>query len=211
MVNSTLLLFYILSVFLLIITPGPVMAAVIHSRIQYGVKKAALTVAGTNFASLALMSLAIAIISGLFSLSALALHLLSLAGCGMIFYLALNALRRSSADAAPGRAATERSGWGSLLNGFFIGIANPKDILFFVAFFPQFIAITPSFAASVLILLLLWITLDLTLLLSVVFLLRGDAIRRRQRLIAVLSGLCLLLIAFAGMYSSVRALLQIRY
>ena len=48
--------------------------------------------------------------------------------------------------------------------GFFTAIANPKDILFFAAFFPQFIRVTPDFALSVTLLTLGWVILDLLIL-----------------------------------------------
>jgi threonine/homoserine/homoserine lactone efflux protein len=49
---------------------------------------------------------------------------------------------------------------GGFMRGFFTGISNPKDILFFVSFFPQFIAISRDFTTSITTLCLLWIVFD---------------------------------------------------
>ncbi|WP_236872833.1 hypothetical protein [Burkholderia sp. NRF60-BP8] len=50
------------------------------------------------------------------------------------------------------------------LRGFVVGIANPKDLLFFVAFFPRFVGITPDSRVSLAILAALWIAVDFTVL-----------------------------------------------
>lgn len=44
------------------------------------------------------------------------------------------------------------------------GLSNPKDILFFVSFFPQFIAVTRDFTTSILTLCLVWVIFDFAIL-----------------------------------------------
>ncbi len=78
---------YILAVFMLIATPGPVVALVLRNASFYGFKVALFTSIGTNFASLILIVLAIAVILGVFQVSPFVLSLLSLLGCVFIFYL----------------------------------------------------------------------------------------------------------------------------
>ena len=69
---------YILAVFMLIATPGPVVALVLRNASFYGFKVALFTSIGTNFASLILIVLAIAVILGVFQVSPFVLSLLSL-------------------------------------------------------------------------------------------------------------------------------------
>ena len=49
---------------------------------------------------------------------------------------------------------------GGFKQGFLVGISNPKDIIFFAAFFRQFIQITPHLNISLGVLTLDWIVLD---------------------------------------------------
>ena len=92
---------------------------------------------------------------------------------------------------------------GGLLKGFLVGISNPKDILFFVAFFPQFIAITDDFTLSMLTLSLVWVVFDITVLslyiLTVQRVLSGRYALRLERL----SALFLLAVALFGIVYNV--------
>ena len=79
-----------------------------------------------------------------------------------------------------------------------MGISNPKDIIFFAAFFPQFVGITSNLNLSLSILTLSWIILDF-LTLSLVYLsfkrLSGSKIYSK---ILGCCGLILVLIAIYG-------------
>ncbi|ENW28767.1 hypothetical protein F924_01184 [Acinetobacter lwoffii ATCC 9957 = CIP 70.31] len=89
---------------------------------------------------------------------------------------------------------------GGFRQGFLVGISNPKDIIFFAAFFPQFIGITPDLDLSLIILTLSWILLDF-LTLSVVYL--GFNHLSHSRLyphLLALCGMILLMIAGYGIY-----------
>ncbi len=98
-------------------------------------------------------------------------------------------------DAQPVAPPQKRS---AILTGFLVGIANPKDIIFFVAFFPQFIAVTPSIGASLTLLTALWVLADFAILLAYITLLSGTALQRARRAISVLSALLLLGVAVVG-------------
>jgi len=202
--NTALLLTYVLTVTLLIATPGPVVALVINTAASAGRRPALWTAVGTNGASLVLIALA----AGLILTSAvIAPHLLtalSLVGCLFIGYLAISSLRQTLApttDAAV--AATPRGG---LWKGFAIGLSNPKDILFFVAFFPQFIQITRHTSHSLLLLSLLWTVMDLAILSLYILLTSKLTTPRRQRVISLTSGAVLLVIAATGLLYNLKAL-----
>jgi len=204
--DLSLLSLYIVSIFLLIITPGPVVALVTDSACRYGARRALFTVLGTNGASLLLIAAAALIIAGVFQLSSTLLHLLSLAGCLLLAWIALQSLSELRHSETPAqRAAPQPSGF---LRGFMVGIANPKDILFFVAFFPQFIAVTPSFSTSMTLLALIWLVMDLLILVSYIWLMRRGFFSARQRLIRLLAALFLLLVAAVGLVYSASKLLM---
>lgn len=198
--NFTVLAAYIIAIVVLIGTPGPIVALVINAASRHGFKYALITVLGSNLASLILLACAALIISGVIALDARSLQWISLLGCGFIAWLALHSLRselaqRPSVKSAPLTPVKGRSGF---LNGFFLGVSNPKDIVFFVAFFPQFISVTADIKLSLVVLTLVWMVADCVILLSYAWLMRGRFFQRQQRTIALLSSAFLLLIAILG-------------
>lgn len=195
--NMALLAAYMLAVLLLLATPGPVVALVMGTTAREGSRRAFMTVLGTNSASLVLMALATLMLLGVVALSPVMLSLLGVLGSLYIGWNAVSSLMHKAQDieAVPAR--------GGLLKGFLVGISNPKDILFFVAFFPQFIAVTQDFTLSMLTLSLVWVVFDITVLslyiLTVQRLLSGKYALRLERL----SALFLLAVALFGIVYNV--------
>lgn len=199
--NFTVLLAYIIAIVLLIGTPGPIVALVINAASRHGFKYALITVLGSNLASLVLLAAASLIISGAIGLDARSLQWISLIGCGFIGWMALTGLRAElthRGDQPCQAAPLIVKGHSGFLNGFFLGVANPKDIIFFVAFFPQFIGVTTDLKLSLGVLTLVWMVADFVILLSYAVLMRGGFFQRRKRKISLLSSGFLLLIAIVG-------------
>lgn len=199
--NYPLLLMYVASITLLIATPGPVVALVISDASRYGFRHAFRTVLGTNLASLLLIGSAALVISGLLSINDLWLRWISLMGCIFIGWIACKALRSEftvTADVpANGEVLVRRPNYPAL-NGFLVGISNPKDIVFFIAFFPQFIGITRTATLSLAILTGVWIMLDLLILVAYIAIMKGGLFQRKKRTISILSAGFLLVIAVVG-------------
>ncbi|RDU59004.1 LysE family translocator [Helicobacter sp. MIT 14-3879] len=208
-----ILLAYILAVFLLIATPGPVVALVIRNASLYGFKSAFFTSIGTNFASLILMALAITVILGVFEISPSILSIISLLGCAFIFYLGVSSLYQAFKahqnkllqeldtqsllldDNKPQKAFSP-----SFLEGFGIAIGNPKDIIFFVAFFPQFIHIYDSILTSLSVLVLIWILLDFSILTAYAILMQKVIFLQYKKIIGIMSDIILMFVGVFGAY-----------
>lgn len=191
--NIALTLTYIATVLLLIATPGPVVALVVNTASRAGRRPAIATALGSNAASLVLMAVAAWLIIGSTTIAPRLLTVLSLAGCLFIAWMALAILRNTTAQ-----TVTHNTGHGGVRRGFMVGISNPKDIIFFLAFFPQFLQISTSLNTSLALLSLLWVIIDL-LVLGAWIVLAGTLARRLGgHLISRCSGIALLLIAVAG-------------
>ncbi|MBM3104559.1 MULTISPECIES: LysE family translocator [Pseudomonas] len=197
--NTALLLTYALSVLLLIATPGPVVALVVNTAANAGRRQALMTALGTNGASLVLIALAASLILTSATIAPHLLAALSLAGCLFIGYLAIASLRQALGQQGDDAPAPPRA-QGGLWRGFATGLSNPKDILFFVALFPQFIHITSHTGNSLLLLSLVWIVLDMAILGLYILLTSTLATPRQQRLISLTSGGVLLVIAVTGLF-----------
>lgn len=84
------------------------------------------------------------------------------------------------------------------LQGLFLSLSNPKDILFFIAFFPQFLGITHSIYLSLAVLTLSWIALDFSLLLTLSYISQKIQLERFETSIALLSDMVLVMIGIFG-------------
>ena len=203
---------YILAVFLLIATPGPVVALVIRNASMYGFKIAFFTSVGTNFASLLLIAIAIAVILGVFQISPFILSTLSLLGCGFIFYLGASSLYQTFKSHQSkslqelnqplqfDKNNPQKTFLASFLEGFGIAISNPKDIIFFIAFFPQFIPLSDSILISLSILVAIWILLDFCILMSYAMLMQKIIFLRYKNIVGIMSDIILIAVGIFGGY-----------
>ncbi|MGL3043583.1 LysE family translocator [Acinetobacter pecorum] len=198
--NISEYILYCLAVVLMIATPGPVMLLVASVGLKGGYAAALRTIFGTNFASLVLIALSVLSLKGLLVINAQWLDAIKLLGCLYIGYLGLQIFREvffEQAEVTQEKLSPVRGGF---QQGFLVGISNPKDIIFFAAFFPQFIGITPTLDLSLIMLTLSWIVLDF-LTLSLVYL--GFNRLRHSRLyphLLALCGMVLVIIAIYGIY-----------
>ena len=195
--DAALLAAYALTVLMLIATPGPVVALVIGTATRSGMRRALETALGTNGGSLVLIAAAALVISGTLAFNHSFLVVLSLLGCLYLGYVAVEALLGPAPEQAGGETLPcEHSG--GFLVGLLTGLSNPKDIVFFVSFFPQFARVTESLGSSLAVLTLVWIVLDLLVLGSYILLFGRFVSADHQRLIARASALILRLVAVFG-------------
>lgn len=117
----------------LIIIPGPNVLVIISTSISHGKLRGLQTVAGTSAAML--VQLGIAALGTTWLVTALATGLFWLKWLGVIYlvYLGISHILRSGNSVSKPLSAT-----GSLQRGFWVSLTNPKTILFFSAFLPQF-------------------------------------------------------------------------
>jgi threonine/homoserine/homoserine lactone efflux protein len=121
----------------IIIVPGPTVTLVIANSLRHGQRAGLLNVAGTQI-GLAIMIGVVGI--GLTSLIEAMGHWfdwLRLAGAAYLVWLGWKLIRSTGGD--PGAAAPRSPRGGFVLQGVLVALSNPKTLLFFGAFFPQFI------------------------------------------------------------------------
>ena len=139
--GHSLLAFLIASI-LFIQVPGPSLLFTIGRALSVGRQEALLSVVG-NAAGLLVQIAFLAVgLGAVVAASAEAFTVLKLVGAAYVVYLGIQAIRhRADARAAlDGEAiVTKEHGWSSVRTGMIVGATNPKTIVFFAAFLPQFI------------------------------------------------------------------------
>lgn len=190
---------FIVSVVVLIATPGPVMILVASAGLKGGYKKALQTIFGTNFASLILIFISVLILKGFLTIDQNYLKAIRVFGCLYIAYLGYSIIKEVIQAPHPTAIQTVSAQNGGFNKGFLVGISNPKDIIFFSAFFPQFISISPNINFSLSLLTVTWIILDfLTLSLVYLFFRRLSQSSVYPKILG-LCGALLVLIALYGL------------
>ena len=132
---------YLIATILIILAPGPSVLFTIARAIAWGRLAAIATVIGNAF-GMFLVSVLVAFGLGpLLQSSKLFYNGIQWAGGAYLIYLGYSAIAASKID-AQGLQKTEGSKPSfltSIKNGFWVGVLNPKSIVFFAAILPQFV------------------------------------------------------------------------
>jgi threonine/homoserine/homoserine lactone efflux protein len=134
------LLAFVVTSCVVIAIPGPSVMFTVSRALTIGRRGALLTVVG-NAAGAYVQIVAVAFgIGAVVERSILAYTLVKLIGAGYLIYLGVQAIRHRRAlnEAMVGRLMPARSRR-IVADGFLVGVANPKTIVFFVAALPQFV------------------------------------------------------------------------
>ena len=132
---------YLIATILIILAPGPSVLFTIARAIAWGRAAAVATVIG-NASGMFLVSLLVAVGLGpLLQSSKLFYNGVQWAGGAYLIYLGYSAIAASKVD-AHGMQKTEGAKPAfvtSIKNGFWVGVLNPKSVVFFAAILPQFV------------------------------------------------------------------------
>jgi threonine/homoserine/homoserine lactone efflux protein len=139
-VDSHALASFSVAAFILIVVPGPSVLFVVSRGVALGRRAAVVTALG-NAVGIFLQVVAVALgVGAVIERSVALLSAIRLLGAAYLVYLGVQALRHRRTLASvldAGAAAPERRGLA--LEGFVVGVSNPKWIVFFTAILPQFI------------------------------------------------------------------------
>lgn len=133
---STLLLFSI-AVLGLLLSPGPNMAMVVSQSLPHGARSGIASAAGIFVADLLMTLLVCAGIAAAAAAWPLFFDVLRWAGAAYLVRLAWSALRRRGHDAGGGAPLT--SPRQAFRGAILVSLLNPKALLFFLVFLPQFV------------------------------------------------------------------------
>lgn len=210
--NLTLTALYLTSVVSLLITPGPVTLLVIRAGLAGGMRHAFQTICGTNAASLILIFVSALLIKGLLIIDERVFSVVRMLGCLYIAWIAIGMVQeaRGQVSVKDGPSTAQAPARAGFIRGFTLAISNPKDIIFFASFLPQFIGVLPTADQSIGLLTVLWIVLDFSTLGLLAFLVRRVVSPAQERRLLLVSSLLLLLIGLGGFAHALYELLFTR-
>ncbi|MHA1569035.1 MAG: LysE family translocator [Alphaproteobacteria bacterium] len=162
--NPELFAGFLIATTALILMPGPIVSLVIANSVAHGTRIGLATVAGASAGNAALVA------AGALGLGAVLTFLADIfdwvrwAGVVYLVYLGLRHWRAAMRGGGNAAAAATRAPRQAFWIGVVIAITNPKTILFYAAFFPQFIdsarAAGPQLAAMSVAFVVIAVTFD---------------------------------------------------
>ena len=133
--NIELLTAFLLITVVLVIAPGPIVTLVLATGATRGVRAALTTVAGTTFGNAVLLTTIALCLNWVHGHADLLFTALRWTGAAYLIWLGVQAWRHA------GESGGEllETGRTRFVRGLLVALSNPKTIVFFTAFLPQFI------------------------------------------------------------------------
>lgn len=145
--SLSILLAYLVAVIALTLTPGPDMTLFLGKAIGQSRMAGVAAFAGAS-TGLVVHTVLVAVgLSALLAASTTAFTILKIVGAAYLVYLAVQAIRHGSALSVGGKGAADPIGK-VYLKGLLVNLLNPKIIVFFVTFLPQFVSTSDPHAAG---------------------------------------------------------------
>jgi threonine/homoserine/homoserine lactone efflux protein len=133
---------FITVVFVFAIIPGPTVILVMGQAISYGRKSVTPLVAGVLCGDFVAMSLSLAGLGAILATSSTLYTILKWFGVVYLIYLGIKTWREEPKSESLQFKDSDKSNLEMFRSSFLVTALNPKDIIFFVAFLPQFVSPT---------------------------------------------------------------------
>ncbi|GAA1138191.1 LysE family translocator [Microbacterium natoriense] len=140
MFSAETLTSFIIAAFIMVVIPGPTVLFTIGRAMAFGRLGGFLSILGTALGSLLLVGAVALGVGTIIAQSVVLFTIVKVLGAGYLVFLGIQAIRhRKDAAGAITGVQPRRSGIRVLVEGFVVGVSNPKSIAFFLAILPQFV------------------------------------------------------------------------
>ncbi|NLD09977.1 MAG: LysE family translocator [Xanthomonadaceae bacterium] len=205
---------FILAASLYIVSPGPIALFSINTAINHSKRGLFFAICGTTAAALIWIGCAALLISGIGSVNPNLLNYLAIFGAlfmlgygySLIHPYIMHRRNPDKKETAEMEAESSDTTYHRLfLKGVILGMANPKDLIFFMAFFPPFLAnLGLSHLHGMTLLTLIWCALDFTVLISLGLGVRHLITPKVEKVLILLSSA---LFIGVGLYALIKTIL----
>lgn len=140
MIDLNVLPLYLTAVIALLLIPGPDMLLIASSSLSYGRKVGIFASLGNATSGILLTILAALGVSALIAVNPIALQVLRLLGGAYLLKMGWDCMRTQPADAPEELAKSNKMAATLYRRAVFTNLLNPKALIFFVLFLPQFVS-----------------------------------------------------------------------
>ena len=140
---------FLLACIVVVIVPGPTVTLIVANSLRHGRRAGMLNVAGTQLGLVLTVGIVLLGLASLIAAMGAWFIWLRLVGAAYLIWLGCRLLMASGEIAAGAAPRTPRAGF--FVQGLAVALSNPKTLLFFGAFFPQFMDPNRDFTLQVLI------------------------------------------------------------
>jgi threonine/homoserine/homoserine lactone efflux protein len=141
---------YIVACFVIALVPGPTVTVIVANSLAHGSRAGLLNVAGTQLGLALMMAILVVGLSSVIAAMGWLFDWLRWAGAAYLVWLGWKLLRAPEAMVDIQKSSVPKGGF--LLQGFLVLMANPKALLWFGAFIPQFIDPTGNYVGQIVLL-----------------------------------------------------------
>ena len=140
MIDTSTLLLFLLAVLTLFLSPGPNMAFVMSHGMAYGPRGGLAAAIGIGSADVVLTVLTATGVTAMVFAWRASFDVLRIAGAAYLMWLAIKTLRTPHGAMTASAATTDASFQKIVRNAMLGSLLNPKALLFFMVFLPQFVS-----------------------------------------------------------------------
>lgn len=157
-------LLYVTTIFIVILIPGPLSLFMVTNSLSYGIKKTVPAFVGGVCASSLYLIASATGLGALIIASEQLFSILKLIGAVYLIYLGITTwmaakhAQSSTIEVNTGSAVNKKA---MFSKAFLLGASNPKDLLFFIAFLPQFISAQAPLLNQLVVIVATWVVVDL--------------------------------------------------
>ncbi len=154
-------LWYTLAIFIVIGIPGPLSILMVSNVVNYGFRSALYGIGGGVFASLILISVSALGLGAIIGASPTAYNVILYAGAAYLLWLGIQSLRVEAKSVDSPVRMNAVSAAALCQKAFWLGLSNPKDIIFFVGFLPRFLRPEENLYLQLAVMLVTWVGVEL--------------------------------------------------
>jgi threonine/homoserine/homoserine lactone efflux protein len=141
---------YVAACILITIIPGPTVTLIIANSLTHGTRAGLLNVAGTQLGLLFMLGVLLVGLSSIIATMGWWFDWVRIAGAVYLVWIGWKLLRANSGFGTVGKTPKPRGGF--FLQGLLVLMSNPKALLWFGAFIPQFVDPTGNYVGQIMLL-----------------------------------------------------------
>ncbi|MCX7310080.1 MAG: LysE family translocator [Afipia sp.] len=141
---------YVFACFIVVIVPGPTVTLIVANSMTHGTRAGLINIAGTQLGLAVMMGIVLVGLASLIETMGMWFDWVRIAGAAYLVWLGFKLIRSPGALGDPKQTPRPRIGF--FWQGFLVLMSNPKALLVFGAFIPQFVNAQGDYVPQVILL-----------------------------------------------------------